>query len=82
VKLDLERAQKLNDLRVRLCAALGKDNEICDPSNLWKKALDLLLAHEAALLAKVEYFDGNQEKSATDPRNSSMRSIDCIGMKV
>ena len=43
VKLELEQAQKFNDFRVRLCATLGQDNEICDPTNLWRKALDLVL---------------------------------------
>jgi hypothetical protein len=59
VRLDMERAQKFNDLRFRLCAALGQDNEICFHNNLWMKALDLLLAHEAALLTKVENLDEN-----------------------
>lgn len=57
VKLDPERAQKLNDMRVRVCAYLGKDSEVCNPENLWNKAVDLLLANETALLTKVEYFD-------------------------
>jgi len=45
IKLDLERAQKFNDLRVRLCETLGKDNETCKVNNLWIQALDLLLEH-------------------------------------
>jgi hypothetical protein len=54
VKLDPERAQKFNDMRVRLCASLGQDNEACDPNKLWVKALDLLLAYESALLSEVD----------------------------
>ena len=54
VRLDQDRAQKLNDFRFRLCEALGDDNELCNPINLWRIALDLLLANEAKLLATVE----------------------------
>lgn len=50
VRLDPERAQKFNDFRVRLCEALGKDNEICNVNNLWLRALDLLLADEPNLI--------------------------------
>jgi hypothetical protein len=49
VKLDHERAQKFHDFRVRLCEKLGKDNDLCNPTNLWCKALDLLLEHESEL---------------------------------
>lgn len=54
VRLDIERAQKLNDLRFRLCEALGNDSQMCNPINLWRYAFDLLLAHEATLLATVD----------------------------
>jgi hypothetical protein len=56
-QLDPERARRLSDLRVRMCETWGKDNEKCKPGNLWLKALDLLLAHEGALLTKVETLD-------------------------
>jgi len=50
VKLDQERAQKLNDLRVRLCDATETINHINFPfiscNELWLKALDLLLSSE------------------------------------
>lgn len=55
VKLDPEQAKKLEDFRVRICDYLGKDNEICNPKNLFAKAVDLLIANEPALLTKVEY---------------------------
>lgn len=62
VKLDSERAQKFNDFRFRLCRELGQDNEICNVNALWMKALDLLLANEPALLAKVDCFDEQGNK--------------------
>ena len=46
VRLYPERAQKLFDLRIKLCNTLGKGNEACNVNNLWIKALDLLLASE------------------------------------
>jgi hypothetical protein len=46
ISLDMERAQKLHDMRLRLCEKLGKSHEACKDNNLWLKALDLLLAYE------------------------------------
>lgn len=65
VKLDVERARKFEQMRMRLCAELGKDNKVCEVNNLWMKALDLLLAYESALLTKVEYFDAEGKKVET-----------------
>jgi hypothetical protein len=62
VRLDPERAQKFNDLRERLCQQLGKDNQACQVNNLWMKALDLLIANEAALLTTVDHFDAEGNK--------------------
>lgn len=54
VTLDPIRAQAFDAFRTHLCESLGKDNDVCQVNNLWMKALDLLLANETALLAKVE----------------------------
>lgn len=54
VKLDHDRAVAFEAFRKRICEHLGEDNEACKLNNLWIKALDLLLANEAALLTKVE----------------------------
>jgi len=54
VRLDMARAQKFNDLRFRLCEALGSDNELCNPINLFRIALDLLMENEAKLLATID----------------------------
>ena len=62
VRLDPERAKKLNDMRLRLCQALGQDNKACHHNALWMKALDLLLINEPALLVKVEHFDEQGNK--------------------
>jgi hypothetical protein len=54
VRLDPARAVAFDEFRKRLCQSLGKDNEICNPNNLWMKALDLLIANESALLTNVD----------------------------
>lgn len=59
VKLDLDRAKKFHDFRIRLCKYLGQDHETCNINNLWIEAVDLLLANEVTLLAKVEHLDEN-----------------------
>jgi hypothetical protein len=54
VRLDPVRSVAFDAFRKRLCEYLGKNNEICDPNNLFTKALDLLIENESALLSKVE----------------------------
>lgn len=54
VRLDIDRAKKLNDLRFRLCEAMGSDAEMCNPANLWRYAVDLLLTHEGMILAVID----------------------------
>ena len=54
VRLDIERAQQFNDFRIRMCEALGEDNELCNPTNLFRIAMDLLIQNEAKLLATVD----------------------------
>ena len=73
VRLDIHRAQRLNDFRMRLCEALGSDNELCNPVNLWRIALDLLLDHEAALLSTVDgkpFFVPDMVKNKTEEEES------------
>jgi hypothetical protein len=52
ISLDMERAQKLHDMRLRLCEKLGKHHEACKDNNLWIHALDLLLDHEEEYIAE------------------------------
>jgi hypothetical protein len=62
VRLDTARAQRLHDFRIRLCEALGADNDLCNPTNLFRMAVDMLIAKEAAILSSTDgkpfEFDG------------------------
>jgi hypothetical protein len=59
VKLDEERAQKLEGMRQRLCDATDSPDDhtnfpFISSNALWMKALDLLLEREAELLEEVK----------------------------
>jgi len=65
VKLDEERAQKLHDMRQRLCEATDSPDDHTDfpflsPNALWMKALDVLLEREEELLAEVKKVRENK----------------------
>jgi hypothetical protein len=81
VLVDEERATRFMEFRQRLCDKFGSDNEVCNPTNLFCQALDLLMdrgPRKARLISKKSSFSWRRwgrkgPVKARKPRNLAIK---------